>query len=77
MSKVLGSVFFPTGNPAVQMVSFWGLFAVGFLSRPVGAIMFGHLGDTKGRGVCLLWTVLLMGIPTILVRAKNNGTWPA
>lgn len=67
LAKVLGKVFFPTGNAAVQAVSFWGLFAVGFLSRPVGAVMFGHLGDTRGRGTCLLWTVLLMGIPTILI----------
>ncbi|KAF8068166.1 shiA [Scenedesmus sp. PABB004] len=67
LSKVLAVVFFPSGNPAVQAVSFWGLFAVGFLSRPVGAILFGHLGDTKGRGTCLLVTVLLMGIPTVLI----------
>lgn len=41
--------------------------AVGFISRPVGAVMFGHLGDTKGRGYCLLVSVLLMGIPTVLI----------
>lgn len=41
--------------------------AVGFLSRPAGAILFGHLGDTKGRGFCLLMSVLVMGIPTVLI----------
>jgi MFS family permease len=33
---------------------------------------FGHLGDTKGRGTCLLWTVLLMGIPTVLIGCLPN-----
>ena len=42
-------------------------YAVGFLSRPAGAILFGHLGDTKGRGFCLLLSVLVMGLPTVLI----------
>lgn len=41
--------------------------AVGFLSRPAGAVLFGHLGDTKGRGFCLLLSVLVMGVPTVLI----------
>lgn len=41
--------------------------AVGFLSRPAGAILFGHLGDTRGRGFCLLLSILVMGIPTVLI----------
>ena len=41
--------------------------AVGFLSRPAGAILFGHLGDTRGRGFCLLLSVLVMGVPTVLI----------
>jgi MFS family permease len=40
---------------------------VGFLSRPAGAVLFGHLGDTKGRGFCLLLSVLVMGVPTVLI----------
>lgn len=41
--------------------------AVGFIARPAGALLFGHLGDTKGRGLCLLLSVLLMGIPTVVI----------
>jgi hypothetical protein len=41
------------------------LCAVGFISRPVGALMFGHMGDTRGRGLCLLVSVVLMGVPTV------------
>jgi MFS family permease len=40
-------------------------FAVGFISRPVGALLFGHMGDTRGRGLCLLLSVILMGVPTV------------
>jgi MFS family permease len=38
---------------------------VGFISRPVGALLFGHMGDTRGRGTCLLVSVILMGVPTV------------
>lgn len=67
LSKLLSKVFFPSDDPALQALSFWGVYAVGFLSRPAGAVLFGHLGDTKGRGFCLLMSVLVMGIPTVLI----------
>jgi MHS family proline/betaine transporter-like MFS transporter len=51
----------------MQALSFWGVFFTGYISRPIGAIVFGHIGDTKGRGMCLLLSVLLMGIPTVLI----------
>jgi MFS family permease len=50
----MSRVFFPGSDPAVQALSIWGIFAVGFISRPVGALLFGHMGDTRGRGLCLL-----------------------
>jgi hypothetical protein len=40
---------------------------VGFLSRPAGALLFGHIGDSRGRGMCLLISVCVMGIPTVLI----------
>lgn len=64
---MLSRVFFPPGNPALQALSFWGVYAVGFVSRPAGALLFGHLGDTRGRGFCLLVSVLVMGVPTVLI----------
>eukprot|EP00879_Flechtneria_rotunda_P003299 GHRR01003524.1.p1 GENE.GHRR01003524.1~~GHRR01003524.1.p1 ORF type:complete len:498 (+),score=121.17 GHRR01003524.1:1133-2626(+) len=67
LSKTLSKVFFPSTDPALQALSFWGVYAVGYISRPVGAVLFGHLGDTKGRGTCLLISVLVMGIPTVLI----------
>lgn len=41
--------------------------AVGFVTRPVGALAFGHLGDTRGRGMCLLLSVIFMGVPTVII----------
>ena len=67
MNKTLTAVFFPTSDPVMQALSFWGVFFTGYISRPVGAVVFGHIGDTKGRGMCLLLSVLLMGIPTVLI----------
>jgi MFS family permease len=40
---------------------------VGFISRPLGALLFGHFGDTRGRGITLLLSVLGMGVPTVLI----------
>jgi MFS family permease len=42
-------------------------FAVGFIARPVGALIFGHIGDKKGRKGTFMWTILVMGIATILI----------
>jgi len=67
LSKTLGKLFFPNKDPVLTQLSFWGVYALGFISRPAGAIMFGHIGDSKGRGMCLLLSVLLMGIPTVLI----------
>eukprot|EP00878_Enallax_costatus_P018375 GHUV01019343.1.p1 GENE.GHUV01019343.1~~GHUV01019343.1.p1 ORF type:complete len:409 (+),score=85.82 GHUV01019343.1:278-1504(+) len=67
LAPVISKVFFPEENAAAQAMSVWGVFAVGFLARPAGALLFGHLGDTRGRGTCLLFSVLLMGVPTVIV----------
>jgi MFS family permease len=43
------------------------LLAVGFVTRPIGALAFGHLGDTRGRGTCLLLSVIFMGVPKVII----------
>src|SRR4051795_10408050 len=53
-------------GPAAQFAAF-GTFAVGFLARPVGGIIFGHFGDRIGRKQMLLLTLLIMGIGTALI----------
>ncbi|MBT6203927.1 MAG: MFS transporter [Rhodospirillaceae bacterium] len=63
----IGKHFFPTDDPAVSVVLSFGVFAVGFLARPVGALIFGHLGDVIGRRRVLMISILMMAIPTFLI----------
>lgn len=66
-APVLSSLFFPTSDPSLSLIATFSVFAVGFLARPLGALFFGHLGDTRGRRDALAWSVILMAIPTCLV----------
>lgn len=59
--------FFPTKNSLVSLMLTFAVFAVGFLMRPLGGMIFGHFGDTCGRRKPLLWSITLMVIPTILI----------
>ena len=64
LGTILSKTFFPTGNATLEMLLFWLVFAVGFGFRPLGAILFGFLGDKLGRKYTFLVTVTLMGIAT-------------
>ncbi len=64
LGAILSKTFFPTGNATLEMLVFWLVFAVGFGFRPLGAILFGYLGDKLGRKYTFLVTVTLMGIAT-------------
>lgn len=61
---IFPTVFFPDTAPELALIQSFAAFAVGFLTRPVGAILFGHFGDKIGRKPMLLLTVLLIGIGT-------------
>jgi MFS family permease len=63
-SGIIGRVFFPAGNEVVQTLLAWAGFAVGFGFRPLGAVLFGYLGDRLGRKYTFLVTITLMGIAT-------------
>lgn len=66
---VFGDVFFPTGDPFVSRLLAFASFGVAFLARPLGGILFGHLGDKYGRKPVLVATLLIMGLSTGLVGA--------
>jgi MFS family permease len=66
---VFGPVFFPSHEPGVSTAAAFATFAIGFLMRPIGAIIFGHLGDRIGRRRTLLATLVLMGCATTLIGA--------
>lgn len=65
---VFGELFFPVGaDPLVNtLVSFAG-YAVGFAARPLGGLVFGHVGDKYGRKASLFWTLAIMGLATFLI----------
>jgi MFS family permease len=62
---VFPAVFFPNLTPGVAMVASMGTFATAFLSRPVGAAVFGHFGDRLGRKKTLISTLLIMAVATV------------
>ncbi|MEE3504074.1 MFS transporter [Acidiphilium acidophilum] len=64
---VLNHVFFPNLSPALGTIAAYTTFAVGFISRPVGGIIFGHFGDRIGRKAILIVTLLIMGGGTFLI----------
>jgi MHS family proline/betaine transporter-like MFS transporter len=66
-AATLGALFFPAGDPASQTLAAFATYAVGFLMRPVGAALFGHVGDRYGRARALLFSIALMAVPTVLM----------
>ncbi|MCP1291390.1 MHS family MFS transporter [Chromobacterium sp. S0633] len=64
---VFGQLFFPPGDPFLSRMAALGTFAVGFFARPLGGIVFGHLGDRLGRKKSLVITLMLMGIATVCI----------
>ena len=59
---VFNKLFFPTFDPLSGTLLAFATFWVGYLSRPFGGILFGHLGDRHGRRFVLVITLLMMGI---------------
>src|SRR5579862_8479109 len=64
---VFPKVFFPESNQLVGTLLSLFTFLVGFIARPFGGALFGHLGDRVGRKSTLIATLLLMGISTLLI----------
>jgi MHS family shikimate/dehydroshikimate transporter-like MFS transporter len=64
---VFGELFFPESEPLVGTLLALGTYAVGFVARPVGGIVFGHYGDRIGRKSMLVLSLLIMGVATFLI----------
>ncbi len=62
-----GIHFFPDANPMLQILASWGVFWTGFLARPLGSIVFGHIGDKFSRKSALTWSMYAMAVPTVLM----------
>src|SRR5438132_9577458 len=78
---VFAKLYFPSSDPLVGTLQAFGIYAVGFVSRPVGAALFGHYGDRIGRKVTLIATLLLTGLSTFAVgfvpSYASIGIWGA
>ena len=66
-AATIGRVFFPHEDKVAQVLAAFGIFAVGFLMRPVGGALIGYIGDRFGRRTALTFSVVAMAIPTFLV----------
>ncbi|MEV8048329.1 MFS transporter [Streptomyces griseoluteus] len=66
-SLVLNTLFFPSGNTLTSTLASFATFAVGFAGRPIGAAVFGHIGDKFGRKPALLAAMLLMAVSSTLI----------
>jgi MHS family proline/betaine transporter-like MFS transporter len=66
-SSVFSELFFPNNNPETAIIATLTIFAIGFLCRPIGAILFGIMGDTKGRVKTLRFSILMISLPTLLI----------
>src|SRR6266404_1131255 len=78
---VFAKLYFPASDPLVGTLQAFGIYAVGFIARPVGAAIFGHYGDRIGRKSTLIATLLLMGLATFAVALvptyASIGIWGA
>src|ERR1700760_3907159 len=78
-SLVFPQMFFPSTNPTVAIVASLATYGVGYVARPIGAFVLGHLGDTHGRKNVLLVCLFLMGISTMAVGLlptyQQVGVW--
>ena len=66
-AAAIGRQFFPHEDPVAQILSAFGVFALGYLMRPIGGALFGHIGDQFGRRAALTLSVAAMAIPTFLI----------
>lgn len=64
---LISQQFFPASNPLTALLSSFAVFASGFAMRPLGAILFGYIGDRIGRKRALILSLVMMAIPTVLL----------
>lgn len=66
-ATLIGRLFFPSADPMASLILTYGVFAAGFIMRPLGALFFGQMGDKVGRKQALMWSIYLMAVPTACI----------
>ncbi len=66
-SPIFSKLFFPDASPQVALIETLSIFAIGFICRPIGALIFGYLGDKQGRSKTLRLSILMISLPTIFI----------
>ena len=66
-ATLIGQLFFPSGDEFMQLLASYGAFAAGLIVRPLGAILFGYIGDIWGRKKALVISIYMMAVPTALM----------
>lgn len=69
---IIATQFFPNKDPFLSILATFGVFAIGFLVRPLGAILFGYIGDHAGRKKALVLSMIMMSFPTFLMGILPN-----
>src|SRR6187551_2249465 len=68
LAAPIGKLFFPPDTPDwLRLLQTWGLFAAGYLARPLGGVIMAHFGDRTGRKRMFTLSVFLMAVPTLLI----------
>ena len=66
-ATALGKVFFPASDPTLQTIASFGIFAIGYLARPIGSLILGPVGDLLGRRKMMIWSIMIMGVASFMV----------
>lgn len=67
LAPIISTVFFPAKNPITSLLLTFIVFGVGFVMRPLGAVIFGHIGDKYGRKASLSLTIIIMALGTFCI----------
>lgn len=80
-APAMSAHFFPSNDPIAALLNTFGVFAIGYLARPIGGVLFGHLGDRIGRTRALQISIIAMAIPTTVISVLPThaqvGVWAA
>ncbi|MBE0575477.1 MAG: hypothetical protein IH613_06215, partial [Desulfuromonadales bacterium] len=75
--NTIGAQFFPSEDKPASIINAFGVFAAGYMMRPLGGVIFGHIGDRLGRKKALQISVAMMALPTFLLGfvVAGFGLW--